>query len=214
MTASPDLSLDHLRESIVEGLQRAVDGLEGGYAAPLRRQLRAEGDAYDAAVLCLGLGSLCGEETRTLPCALALGLLEEMGRVFRGLEDGESIIGDWGMPRTLNAADGLYTLAQHLLQSHDGLDTESKLRALAILSDAARNFSEALQAWSPGSGGALRQATRSLYPAAADFATLCCDIKGSARDELVTLTRDAADASSDSLESTLVKASALLLRQA
>ena len=49
---------------------------------------------------------------RRLPCALTLGLLEEMGRVFLSLEHGVGINADWGMPRTLNAADGLYTLAE------------------------------------------------------------------------------------------------------
>jgi hypothetical protein len=214
MTASPDLSLNDLRESIVDGLQRAVDGLEGGYAAPLRRQLRAEGDVYDVAVLCLGLGSIGGEETKTLPCALTLGLLEEMGRVFLGLEDGSSVTAAWGMPRTLNAADGLYALAQQILHSHEALDTDAKLQALGIFHGAARDFSEALQAWSPGGSGALQKSTHSLYSAAAAFAALCCGIEGSSQEALLALARDAADSSSGSLQASLVKASALLLRQA
>jgi hypothetical protein len=214
MTASPDLSPEHLRETIVDGLQSAVDRLEGGYAAPLRRQLRAEGDVYDAAVLCLGLGSICGKETKTLPCALTLGLLEEMGRVFLSLEHGVGINADWGMPRTLNAADGLYTLAENLLHSHDALDTRAKLKALSIFHAAARELSEALLAPSSEGHEALQKAARSLYPAAADFAALCCGLTPSSRDDLVLLARNAADAPNGALEAMLVKASALLLRQA
>jgi hypothetical protein len=178
MTA-PDVSLDELRRSVVDGLQRTVDRLAGGYAAPLRTQLRAEDDVYDPAVLCLGFGRICGEETKTLPCALTLGLLEEMGRVFLGLEDGSAVLEGWGMPRTLNAADGLYTLGRQTLISHEVLDTE-----------------------------ALRKAARSLYPAAASFAALCCGLGDAAKEDLV------AAATAGSVETALVKASSMPLRQA
>jgi len=207
MTA-PDVSIDELRRSVVDGLQRAVDGLGGGYAAPLRTQLRAEGDVYDPAVLCLGFGRICGEETKTLPCALTLGLLEEMGRVLLGLEDGSAVLEGWGMPRTLNAADGLYTLGRQTLISHEVLDTESRLEALAIFTDAARTFSEALQAYAPEGDEALRKAARSLYPAAASFAALCCGLGDAAKEDLV------AAATAGSVESALVKASSMPLRQA
>lgn len=207
MTAHPDVQLDELRLSIIDGLQRTVDGLGGGYAAPLRRQLRAEGDVYDAAVLCLGLGRIGGEETKTLPCALTLGLLEEMGRVFLGLEDGTKVTGAWGMPRTLNAADGLYALGRQLLLSHEALDAASRLRALSIHADAARSFSEALQAYAPEGDAALQKATRSLFPAAASFAGLCCGLGEDAVAEFE------AAAAAGSVETALVKASATPLRK-
>ena len=62
MTARPEIDVEDLRRLVVEGLHRAVDGLAGGYAAPLRSQLRAEDDAFEAAVLCLGFGRILGEE--------------------------------------------------------------------------------------------------------------------------------------------------------
>jgi hypothetical protein len=214
MTAHPDVSVDELRGVIVEGLQRAVDGLAAAYAAPLRRQLRAEGDVYDAAVLCLGLGRIGGAETKTLPCALTLGLLEEMGRIFLGLEDGSAIIDAWGMPRTLNAADGLYALGRHILLTHEALDTESRLAALSVYDGASRDFSEALQAWAPEGAAGLQKAAQSLCPAAASFAALCCGIGAETRDRLVALASAPHDDASGSIESIFVKASGLLLRGA
>jgi hypothetical protein len=205
--------LEQLRSSVVEGLQRAIDGISAGYVAPVHRKLTAEDDAYNAAVLCLGLGTKGGEEEKTLPCALALGLLEEMGRVFLGLEDGSSVTSGWGMPRTLNAADGLYTLAQHLIQSAEGLNAAEKLEALSIFHAAARDFSEALQAYSPGGPAELQKASRSLYPAAAAFAALTCDIAGSAKEELIALAQASADASSD-LDAAFTRAENLLLPKA
>jgi hypothetical protein len=209
MTAAPD----QLRERIVGALQHAIDGLDEGYAAPLRSQLRVENDSYDAAALCLGLGSIAGAEAKTTPCALTLGLLEEMGRVFMGLEDGSSISGVWGMPRTLNAADGLYALAQHLLQTAEALDEAEKLAALSIFHDAARTFSEALQAWSAGGAAGLQKAARSLYPAAASFASLCGGFEDSVRVGMLALAQEAADAPPD-LAATLARASGLLLPKA
>jgi hypothetical protein len=214
MTAHPDVPVDELRRSIVDGLQRAVDGLEGGYAAPLRRQLRAEGDVYDAAVLSLGLGRIGGAETMTLPCALTLGLLEEMGRVFHGLEDGSTIIDAWGMPRTLNAADGLYALGRHILLKHEALDTRARLEALSIYDAAARAFSEALHASSPEGAGGLQKAARSLYPGAASFAALCCGLQGETKDNLLALASAASDGAPGHIEAAFVKAAELLLRGA
>ena len=210
MTARPDVSTDELRRGIVDGLQRAVDGVEGGYAAPLRRQLRAEGDAYEPAVLCLGLGRISGQETKTLPCALTLGLLEEMGRIFLGLEDGSTIHGAWGMPRTLNAADGLYALGRKILLSDEALDTVTRLEALRIYTAAVRSFAEALNAAVPEGAGALQKAAQALYPAAASFAALCCDIEDAKREELVALVGGAPG----NLEETFVKTSQVLLRGA
>jgi hypothetical protein len=206
MTA-PELELDELRGSIIDGLGRAVDALGSGYAAPLRRQLRAEGDVYDPAVLCLGLGRIGGNEERTLPCALTLGLLEEMGRVFLGLEDGSSVIGAWGMPRTLNAGDGLYALGRQILMTDEALDTESRLAALTIFTDAARGLSEALNAHAPSGAGALQKATQSLFPAAVAFAALSCDLDDDARAEFE------AAAATGEVETALVKASAILLHK-
>jgi hypothetical protein len=208
MTAGPDVSTEELRRVIVDGLQRTVDGLAGGYAAPLRSQLRAEGDVCEPAVLCLGLGRLCGAEEKTLPCALTLGLLEEMGRVFLGLEDGSTVSGLWGMPRTLNAADGLYALARQVLLTDEALDTESRLAALTVLTATVRDFSEALHAYAPEGHGALLRAARSLYPAAVSFAAVCCGFEDATR---AALTKAAA---AGSIETVFVNASKMTLREA
>ncbi len=207
MTAPPEIEIEDLRRVVVEGLQRAVDGLVGGYAAPLRRQLRAEDDAYEAAVLCLGFGRIFGGETKTLPCALTLGLLEEMGRIFLGLEGGPSVVDAWGMPRTLNAADGLHALGRQILLSDEALDPESRLSALADYATAARGFAEALHAWAPEGEGALRKAGRSLYSASAAFASLCCDLGDEDRTALEAM------AESGSIATALATASKLPLHE-
>ncbi len=207
MTAHPDIPVEGLRQIIVDGLQRAVDGLAGGYAAPLRRQLRAEGDVYNAAVLCLGFGRIGGEEMKTLPCALTLGLLEEMGRIFLGLEDGSSVVEAWGMPRTLNAADGLYTLGRRILLTDEALDSDSRLDALTIYTATARDFSEALHARAPEGDGALQKAARSLRPGAAAFAALCCGLSDDSKAQFE------AAAEAKTLEAAFAKAAALPLRK-
>jgi hypothetical protein len=118
------------------------------------------------------------------------------------------------MPRTLNAADGLYAMGRHLLLTDEALDTATRLAALSIYTDAARAFSEALHAWAPEGAGALRKAAQSLYPAAASLAALCCGIEGESKDALAALAVAAADAAPGNVDAAFVKASEVLLRGA
>ena len=218
MTAAPDASTAELRAVVVLALQRAVDSLEGGYAALLRDQLRnTEVDAslYGPSVFCLGLGRLItGTEDLALPAATALGLLEEMARVFVDLEAaGSDLVSSWGMPRSLNAGDAFYAAAQRVLLDDQGLAPPRRLRALGVLSAASRTFAEALHAWGPGGRDGVARASRALYPAAAALAALCCDLDADLTARLAAIAEDLASQPAATLEGALQKAAALNLRK-
>jgi hypothetical protein len=180
MTATPGALTSELRAEVVLALERTVDGLSDGFAAIMRQQLReTEVDAtlYGPAVFCLGLGRLItGSEDKALPAATALGLLEEMARVFCDIEASppSGLVASWGMPRTLNAGDGFYAAAQRVLLEDKGLPAAQRLRALAVFSVAARRFGEALQACAGAGREGVERAARSLYAPAAALAAVCC----------------------------------------
>lgn len=216
MTAMPEASAAELRATVLEALQRNVDSLDAGFAALLRHQLRdTEVDArlYGPAVLCLGLGRLItGEDVKALPAATALGLLEEMGRVFIDLQtplDDATLTAAWGMPRTLNSADGFYALAQQALIDDEALVPAVRLAALDLFSRAARVFSEALPAASGADG--LARAALTLYPAAVSLVAICCALDEATTQRLAAIALELASGDA-TLEGSLRKAASLNLR--
>jgi hypothetical protein len=220
MTATPGLSTAELRAAVVQALERAVDMLEGGYAALLRDQLRStevDTTLYGPAVFCLGLGHLItGSEEKTLPPAIALGLLEEMARVFVDLEGAAagSLVETWGMPRALNAGDGFFAAAQRVLLDDQGLAPALRLQVTGEFTAAARLFSEALDAWGPGGRDGVVKASRALYPAAARLAALCCAAGDATAARLNAIAEELTSQPSATLEGALQKAAALNLRNA
>jgi hypothetical protein len=220
MTGTPGLSVSELRAVVAQALERTADGLEGGYAALMRSQLRtSEADAacYGPAVLCLGIGVLSrGDETKTLPPATALALLEEMARVFIELEarPPPPLVGAWGMPRSLNAGDGFYAAAQDVLLTDQGLPPAQRLAAAGMFSAAARAFSEALQAAGPGGREAVVVAARSLYPVAVALAAVCAGIADADAVRLSAIAADLATHPGSTLSGALQKAAALNLQHA
>jgi hypothetical protein len=217
MTAMPEASSAELRATVLEALQRTVAGVDAGYAALLRHQLRdteVDDRLYGPAVFCLGLGRLItGEDFGTLPEATALGLLEEMGRVFIDLEtplDDATLTATWGMPRTLNSADGFYALAQQALIDDEALSPQVRLNALGVFSEATRAFSEDL----PGVNGqdGLAQAARKLYPAAVLLVSLCCDLDDVTAKRLAAVALELAAGPGATLDGALQKAASLNLR--
>jgi hypothetical protein len=220
MTATPGLSTSELRASIVQALERAVDSLDGGYAALLRDQLRdTEIDVtlYGPAVFCLGLGQLItGSEEKTLPVATALGLLEEMARVFVDLEaePRAPLVAAWDMPRALNSGDGFYAAAQRVLLNDRGLPDAQRLQALGVFSEGARVFSEALQTWSGGGRDGVAKAARALYPAGASLTAICCSLDSETAARLGAIAEELASQPNATLDGALRKAAALNLRDA
>jgi hypothetical protein len=220
MTATPGVSTPELRADVVLALERAVDSLSDGSPAIMRQQLReTEVDAtlYGPAVFCLGLGRLItGSEDKALPAATALGLLEDMARVFCDIEGPppSRLVASWGMPRTLNAGDGFFAAAQRVLLDDQGLAASQRLRALEILSAAARLFSEALQACAGGGREGVERAARSLYPAAAALASVCCGADDETAKRLAALAGELETQPGATLEGALQKAAALNLGNA
>lgn len=218
MTAMPGVSTAELRATVVQALVRAVDGLDGGYAALLRDQLRnteVETTLYGPAVFCLGLGHLItGSEEKTLPPATALGLLEEMARVFVDLEAAPpaALVAAWGMPRALNSGDGFYAAAQRILLDDQGLSPAQRLRVNGLFTSAARLFSESLHAWAPGGGEGVVTASRTLYPVAASFAVACCSADDATAARLAAIAEELASQPGATLDGALQKATALNLR--
>jgi hypothetical protein len=70
-----------------------------------------------------------------------------------------------------------------------------------------RAFSEALHAYAPEGDAALFKASRSLFPAAAAFAALCCDLGDDIKAEFEAAT------TADSVEAAFVKAAGVPLRK-
>jgi hypothetical protein len=219
MTARPEVIAAELRALVVEALRQSVDARDEGFAALMRNQLRhAEADAarFGPAVFCLALGRMiAGDETRTQPAAVALGLLEEMGHAFAGIESsagGDTAVGLWGMPRALNAGDAFYALGHHLLLHDEALSETARLAAASVYTRAARAYSEALHAHSPeGAAGAAR-AARVLYPAAVALATLCCGLDDVSGRRLHAIAQDLITTPRSTLDGALHKAAALNLQ--
>jgi hypothetical protein len=219
MTATPGALTSELRAEVVLALERTVDGLSDGFAAIMRQQLReTEVDAtlYGPAVFCLGLGRLItGSEDKALPAATALGLLEEMARVFCDIETSPptSLVASWGMPRTLNAGDGFYAAAQRVLLEDKGLPAGQRLRALAVFSVAARRFGEALQACAGAGREGVDRAALSLYAPAAALAAVCCGTDDATAKRLGALAEELASQGA-TIDGGLQKAAALNLGNA
>ncbi len=220
MTAMPGVSTSELRASVVQALARAVDGVDAGYAALMRDQLRnteVDTSLYGPAVFCLGLDQLItGSEEKTMPAATALGLLEEMARVFIDLEavPPSDLVATWGMPRALNSGDGFYAAAQRVLLDDLGLSPSQRLRLVGLFSATARRFSESLHAWAPSGREGVAKAARALYPAAASFAAVCCAVDDATAERLGAIAEELASQAGATLEGALQKAAALNLRNA
>ena len=143
------------RALLREGVKQALVEQKGSHAALLHAQL-AEGDPPregPAPLLCLLTADALGARPENaLPAATALLLLTEMGRVFRDIAaDGAGLAKPWGMPRALNAGDGLFALAQDALLAADaGLSADRRLRALDLLDAAARALGGELEAAAEG----------------------------------------------------------------
>jgi hypothetical protein len=216
---TPGLSAGELRVTVVHALERAVDLLEGGHASLLRTQLRrteTDATAYGPASFCLGLGHLIsGSEDTTLPVATAMGLLEEMARVFVDLEADppEPLAASWGMPRALNSGDAFYAAAQRVILDHEGFTAEQRLEMLGVLTAAARAFSESLHAWAPNGREGVGKAVRSLYPAAASMAALASEAGEETAARLAAIAADLASQPEATLDGALRKAAALNLRR-
>lgn len=177
--------LDTYRPAVVAELRRLLDGLPYTYVALLREELARRGatrDAPDAllpAALCLlAVEALGGEVEVATAAATSLALLAATAEAAADVAASDAgvraqgLSRSWGLPRTINAVDALFCLAQTaVLKPGDASDA---LAAARVLDEACVAMSGALHAGLSSrdaqSRPALAAARRTLLEAAVRLA--------------------------------------------
>jgi hypothetical protein len=192
-----------------EALRRSVAAAGFSHSELLREQIEAAaGQDQPAALLCLRLAeAVGGKADAALPAATSLALLSLMGRVLVGLEaqgGGASLSTAWGMPRSLNAGDAFYALAQDvLLRNEGGMPAERRLLEVDTLDEASRAYAEALQA--APEGMQLEAGEQALRSAAAALAGIVCGTDGDTMTRLRGIALNAGSQSGGDLEAALAE---------
>jgi hypothetical protein len=144
------------RELLREGVTRFVAELEAGSSQLVREQLETADTAVHepAALACLAAAEAVGGTAEAAtPGAVSIALLGQMGLVFAGLENSGSPAGlstAWGMPRSLNAGDAMFALAQEsILSAPNELTAADRLTALSLIDHGGHDLVEALHAAGP-----------------------------------------------------------------
>jgi geranylgeranyl pyrophosphate synthase len=153
MSPDPD-PLATYRAVVAEDIARLLAGVKFSHVEVLKQQLslashqKGHGQAaFGAAPLCLLTAEvLGGVVAQALPLATSLALLETMAAVFEDVaasedETGDGLVATWGMPRSLNAADALFALAQQSFLRADEFRLEA---ASSALTSAARSLCQDL----------------------------------------------------------------------
>lgn len=145
-----DLWAGH-RELLMDGIQRQIDDATFSSGQLVREQVEASGETgYQASALaCLAAAeAVGGTANAALPAAVAVAYVAQMATVFTGLENSggaPSLSTAWGMPRSLNAGDAMFALAQEsLLAEGEEITAEVRLRATSVLDAATRELMEVL----------------------------------------------------------------------
>jgi hypothetical protein len=198
------------RATVARDLEAVVDNVRLTHVEILKHELRLinEGrptgrvDLSPPAACLLIADALGAEQRQALPLATSLGLMMTMASIFQELEaddvhGGESLETAWGMPRSLNAGDAFFVLAQQSILRDSGLDESRIFEASAVLSTASRALSEDIYA--SRRRDALRLLPQALalgaVAAGANEATIS-ELKGFAE----TLARDGFDATQQALQ--------------
>ena len=194
------------RELLNQGITGCLDDTEFGSGQLVREQIEAsEGSGYQTAALaCMAASQAAGgSPNAALPGAVAIAYMSQMAIVFTGLENAggaSSLSTAWGMPRSLNAGDAMFALAQKsLLDSPDDLPAEVLLQSTAILDTASRVLVDALLARRTDSD-ANDLSQRSLLPAALALGALFGGRDTSRSDRLFTLGREWSTLPEDDLQ--------------
>jgi hypothetical protein len=170
------------RPALEAALTRALDGLSTSHVVLLSHQLE-NGGARDAGLLCLLTADALGAPQRAAePAAVALALLDAMGATFDDLERDGASLARYGMPRSLNAGDGFYALAQSaLLHAAEVHDAETHLATVERFDATCRAYAEELHARLQADYAPRAPA---LTPAALAFAALAAGVSGATVDAL------------------------------
>jgi hypothetical protein len=124
-------------------------------------------------LLCLlAADALSAPSGAAQPAAVALSMLEAMSSTFEQLDHQGAALARYGTPRSLNAGDGFYALAQSaLLHATDGGEPEQRLAAVDLLDATCRAHAEDLRLAATGASHAS-----SLRSAAIEFAALAAGV--------------------------------------
>jgi hypothetical protein len=162
------------RLTLDEALRRALDNLATSHAVLLSHQIEA-GASSDAGLLCLlAAAALEAPSGAAEPAAVALSLLDAMSATFEGLDEQGAALARYGTPRSLNAGDGFYALAQSaLLHAEDAGEPEQRLAAIDLLDATCRAHAEDIRLTAAGVAPAS-----SLRNAAIEFAALAAGLSG------------------------------------
>jgi hypothetical protein len=138
------------RTAVLTELRRQLDALPFAYAGMLKQELAALSEEEDDAAfllpasLCLLTAeSLGAEPEEALPLAASLAMLQLMAGVFAGIAastGGGELQRSWGLPRTVNAGDAFFALANRALLQNDS----ARARCTPILDATCRHLSKAL----------------------------------------------------------------------
>jgi hypothetical protein len=179
MSGANDTS--ELHAAVHAGLLRAIASIDAGHAAILRDQAGQDGAEslqYAPTHLCLAVARRLGAaETAAVAAAGTLAALVEMARTFAAIAGpGGAVAVRWGLPRTLNAVDAFYVLAQKLLGGLPPTSpAASRLAAAAAVDAALRAFAADLSKAPDADEGVIRS-VRMLYPAALALAGLAAGL--------------------------------------
>lgn len=171
---------DHLHAAVND----AIAGLDYSHSQLLGQQVSAqshEPDSFLPALLCaLSAEAFGAEREAAMAAGTAFALAEASAYVIDDLVAAESgadtaprgLIGAWGVPRTLNAADGFFALAHeslHSLHDLDGFTTETVLGLSSRFQDALRAWSEESEARLNGGGSLMSHPSVTLVVAAVEI---------------------------------------------
>ena len=160
------------RPVLEEALTRAIDSLSTSHAVLLSHQVET-GASREAGLLCLFAADTLGAAQGTAePAAVALSLLDAMAATFEGLDEEGAALSRYGMPRSLNAGDGFYALAQSsLLHATVTGDDNQRLAAIDLLDATCLAHAEEMRLVASGAPGVF-----TLRNAAIEFAALAAGV--------------------------------------
>ena len=183
------------RDLLHEAVSGSLEGASFSSAQLVREQLEASdpGDYEAAAFASLAAAeAVGGAYEAALPGAVAMALLSQMALVFTGMENSggaASLSTAWGMPRSLNAGDAFFAMAQEsVLAAPAELTAADRLQATRILDGGSRDLLDALFA-ANGNADPVAIGLRALLPAAMALGALLGGADAGASQRLAELGR-------------------------
>jgi hypothetical protein len=156
-------------------------------------------DAFLPALTCVLTADALGAPSEAaLTAATALAIVEATAYVVDDLvaagSSGEApgLIGHWGVPRTLNAADAFFALGNDVLIriEGEGFDAGRVLKLADVFNDACRDWSEETNARFGSAPGISKHPSPALLHAAVRMAALIAGFEGDAVSVSTALTRN------------------------